>query len=161
ANVVSYATMRSFASCNREKSGQDPPQVNIFVSPDVMASAANQDGMAMCSPGVGAVAYHGWGISVPNFTVEPTTSAGGCSAASQVMHSMSHEMVELLSDPAGFGWLHVSDVGHVDLAKQLAEGELGDICQSKGLYTTPDTPFPNTPELTNVGLSDLDVQPYF
>lgn len=167
-NVISYATMRTFAGCEQSVSGANPPQINIFVSPDVMASAYGEDTFGMCGAGSSAAAYHGWGLNVPNFTVVPTTPAcaGGGSVAGQVLDSLSHEMVELVSDPGGFGWVHASDVGHLDLAKQLDEGELGDICSFVGAYPTPPTnpgfvSFPSTPDLVTLGLTNLSVAPYW
>jgi hypothetical protein len=169
AGVISYATMRSFAGCEQSPSSTNFPQINIFVAPDVPASAFGEDTLAMCSPQTETAAYHGWGIHVPNFTVIPTVvGKAKCNVAGNVLDSLSHEMVELVSDPGGFGWIHASDIGHVDLDKQLSDGELADICSSVGNFPTPPSstnagflPFPNTSELTNLGLANLSMAPYW
>ncbi|HVN50682.1 MAG TPA: hypothetical protein VMT43_04580, partial [Acidimicrobiales bacterium] len=166
ANVISYATMRTFAGCEQGVSSANPPQINIFVSPDLMASAYGLDTFALCSSDKLPAAYHGWGLGVPNFTVVPTTSSQSCNDPGNLLGSLSHEMVELVSDPGGFGWLHASDIGHVDLGKQLDDGELGDICSKVGAYPTPAdnpgvVPFPSPPDLVNLGLNNLHVAPYW
>lgn len=69
-NVISYATMRTFAACEQSGNGDSSTQVNIFVAPGISASTYGQDGTDMCSAGHNG--YHGWGLGVPNFTVLPT-----------------------------------------------------------------------------------------
>jgi hypothetical protein len=162
-NVISYATMRSFAACIVNNAGDSTPQINIFVAPDLMASAFGQDTFGMCTPGITTAAYHGWGLSVPNFTVEPTNSAPkqACNNPGNILDSLSHEMVETLSDPGGFGWSHASGLAHADLGKQLNEGQLGDICSVVGTYPTPANtpgaiPFPDVS-----GMTGLSVAPYW
>ncbi len=162
-NVISYATMRSFAACIVNNAGDSTPQVNIFVAPDTKASAYGEDTIGMCTGGTNTAAYHGWGLSVPNFTVEPTNSDGShpCNQPGPLLDSLSHEMVETLSDPGGFGWSHASGLAHADLGKQLDEGQLGDICSGVGAFPTPANnpgalPFPDTG-----GMTGLSYAPYW
>ncbi|HLI51980.1 MAG TPA: Ig-like domain repeat protein [Thermomicrobiaceae bacterium] len=162
-NVISYATMRSFASCE----GDGAQQVNIFVAPGISASDYGQDGTDMCSAGTdgsgSTSGYHGWGLGVPNYTVIPTspscqnTSSGNAGVGSD-MESLSHEMVELLSDPGGFGWNHGGIGGG---ATTYDQGELADICSSVGIHPTGDVSFPSTGELATLGLTNLTVAPYW
>jgi hypothetical protein len=109
--VISFATMRTFAGCEQSNNGDASTQVNIFVSPDIKAANYGQDGTDMCSPGTDGSSstggYHGFGLGVPNFVVIPTGPMCN-SDASSVLHSLSHEMVETISDPAGLGWIHSS-----------------------------------------------------
>jgi hypothetical protein len=159
SGVISFATMRSFASCEKNHSSLPSDQVNIFVSPD-MKTAVYGESADMC--GSTDNGYHGFGIGTPNWTVIPVNR--GCNAGmASIMEDMSHEMVELVSDPAGFGWVHESIAGRVvdpngaDLAEQYAQGELGDICSPVGLFPTRSTPF-DAPAL---GLGPLLVAPYW
>ncbi len=165
SNIITYGDMKRFAGCEgNANSGVNPPQINIFVAPDIMASAYGQDGLAMCTAATATAAYHGWEFAAPNFTVVPLSSAPNrlCNQPGKMLDSLSHEMVELVSDPGGFGWSHASGLAHADLGKQLDEGELGDICSSVGAFPTPPgssagaIPFPDT-----AGMTDLTVAPYW
>jgi hypothetical protein len=155
--VISFATMRSYAACEQSDNGDASTQVNIFVSPDIKASDYGQDGTDMCSPGTDGSGstggYHGFGLGVPNFVVIPTGPT--CNAnPSSVLHSLSHEMVETISDPAGLGWIHSS--GPFQFSENYDQGELADICSGLGQYPAPAVPFPDTD-----GLTGLAVAPYW
>jgi hypothetical protein len=149
--VISFATMRSFAACEQSDNGDASTQVNIFVSPDVKASDYGQDGTDMCSPGTDGSSstggYHGFGLGVPNFVVIPTGPMCN-SDPSAVLHSLSHEMVETISDPAGLGWIHGS--GPFQFSENYDQGELADICSGLGQYPAPAVPFPDTDGLTGL-----------
>jgi hypothetical protein len=155
--VISFATMRTFAGCEDSMSGNPSTQVNIFVSPDIKASNYGQDGTWMCSPGTDGSSstggYHGFGLSVPNWTLIPTGPM--CNATpGAVLHSLSHEMVETISDPAGLGWIHGS--GPFQFSENYDQGELGDICSGLGNYAVPPVPFPDV-----AGLTGLTVAAYW
>jgi hypothetical protein len=155
--VIAYATMRTFAGCEQSDDGDASTQVNIFVSPDIKASDYGQDGTYMCSAGTdgssGTGGYHGFGLSVPNFVVIPTGPKCNPNPSS-VLHSLSHEMVETISDPGNLGWLHSS--GPFQLSENSNQGELADICSSLGQYPASAVPFPDTD-----GLTGLTVAPYW
>jgi hypothetical protein len=100
---------------------------------------------------------------VPNWTVVPTNT--GCNGnISSLTEDLSHEMVELVSDPAGLGWIHESLAGRVttpngaNFEEQYNEGELADICSSVGLFPTPSTDF-NDVSVAELGM--LSVAPYW
>jgi hypothetical protein len=160
SGVISFATMRTFAGCEQSHNATPADQVNIFLSPDMKAAGYGETA-DMCT--TTSNGYHGFGISVPNWTVVPVNT--GCNPGmSQVMEDESHEMVELVSDPAGLGWVHESVPGRfitpelgANLEEQYNEGELADICSPVGLFPTPPTPF-NDPAL---GLGPLSVAPYW
>src|SRR5713101_4380257 len=85
----------------------DPsPQVNLIFSPDIkiariLVPTAHGGDMCAETPNV-AVAYHAWGLNTPNFTVLPTSTL--CMPTfDSFTESLSHEIVETVSDPAGFG----------------------------------------------------------
>jgi hypothetical protein len=156
--VISVATMRTFAGCEQSHNGDAfTTQVNIFVSPDVKTSNYGQDGTSMCSSGTDGAGStggnHGFGLNVPYWTVIPTGPKCNINPSS-VLHSLSHEMVETLSDPAGLGWLHAS--GPFQFSENYDQGELADICSSLGQYSAPAVPFPDTD-----GLTGLTVAPYW
>lgn len=137
--VFSYGTLRSFAACEQGAGGNPSDQVNLIVSPEfdvagglgpaVGAHPSNGD----CASSVDS-GFHGWGLSVPNFTVIPTNAR--CNKMfSDLTRTMTHEMVETLSDPGGLGYIHESGtvlrvIG--DDNDEFNEGELGDICEGGG-----------------------------
>ena len=159
--VIVYATMRTFAGCEQSNNANGSSQVNIFTAYGINTSAYGHDGTSMCSTGV--LGYHGWGLSVPNWTVIPTNPS--CNyGAGHVLDVLSHEMVETVSDPGGFGWIHTED--DLNVTQNTTCGELGDICSGVGMFPTPASspgyiPFPDTPALTALGLSNLFVSPYY
>jgi len=125
---------------------------------------------ALCMPGASISAYHAWGLGVPNFSVIPLNKF--CNAnLSAVAESISHEMVEILSDPAGFGYIHeTGPIGRTwpgDFIPDLGSGELGDICENGGpknpgkdenIATMPFGPFRVSRYWSNV---DNSCQPEF
>jgi len=117
--VLEETTARSLSNCHID--GMDPsPQVNLIFSPDIKIGgpALTANGPDVCSQsGRHTVAYHAAGLNTPNFAVLPT--APGCAPNfAQFTESVSHEDIEMLSDPGGFG--HGGAGG----------AELGDTCQS-------------------------------
>ncbi len=98
--VLAWDTVRTLANCHA--SGMDPsPQVNLIFSPDIRIGAPMQT--EICPPHSSTVAWHAWGIAVPNFAAVPTSPACA-NLFSDFTQSMSHEDVEILTDPAGLGF---------------------------------------------------------
>lgn len=136
--AIQWNTLRSFAACQKSKDGMPSDQMNIFISPDLNVAGPNfgpDSSPALCVPGGQTSAYHAWGLNVPNFSVVPLHPA--CNAnLTAVAQSTSHEMVEILSDPAGFGYIHeTGPIGRTwpgDFIPDLNSGELGDICEQGG-----------------------------
>lgn len=118
--VLEWTTIRSLANCHVD--GMDPsPQVNLIFSPDIKVGqiGVTANGPDMCTTKGQPGAWHAWGVNVPNFAALPT--APGCATSfSAFTQNLSHEVVEMLSDPAGTGF------------GTLGENEVGDICQSRG-----------------------------
>lgn len=124
--VIEATTIRSLANCHQ--SGMDPsPQVNLIFSPDMkigeppaLPTGASNTPDICGETGNHTIAYHWWGLNVPNFAALPT--AKGCAGSfDQFTSSFSHEDVEMLSDPG-----------------QLAHGgaggsELGDQCEGQNI----------------------------
>jgi hypothetical protein len=147
--------------------------VNILISPDLNVAGPNfgpDSSPALCVAGASISAYHAWGLGVPNFSVIPLNRF--CNAnLSAVAESISHEMVEILSDPAGFGYIHeTGPIGRTwpgDFIPDLGSGELGDICENGGpknpgkdenIATMPFGPFRVSRYWSNV---DNSCQPEF
>src|SRR5262249_43133667 len=116
--VLQYATIRSLANCHND--GMDPsPQVNLIFSPEFkLADSAHQ--VDMCTMSDPATGYHGGGLNVPNFAAIPTSleCAGGFSSLTGVM---THEIVEMLTDPLPAG---------INAGKD----EIGDVCERNGKH---------------------------
>jgi hypothetical protein len=156
--VIQSGALSDFVNCEQSASGPKTTQVNIIVSPDLKVAeyGKTQD---VCA--TGSSAYH-WKLpGTRDYTVIPTGTECN-NTISGLTHSLSHEMVETLSDPGGFGWLHESIPGRVlnppnDLEHQYNEGELGDICSSRGLYPSPPVEFDDPA----AGVGTLSVAPYW
>jgi hypothetical protein len=102
--VLEETTIRSLANCHVD--GHDPsPQVNPISSPDIKIGdpALTTNGSDICSQiGNHTVAYHSGGLNTPNFAALPT--APGCAPNfAKYTESVSHEDVEMLSDPGATG----------------------------------------------------------
>jgi hypothetical protein len=111
--VIQWDTVRSLSNCHID--GMDPsPQVNLIFSPDLKVAPIVPFGTGpdMCSVPGGDVAWHAWGINTPNFAALPT-STSCASSFSQFTGSLTHEDVEIVSDPAGAG---MGTIGHNELA---------------------------------------------
>jgi hypothetical protein len=101
--VMQGSTIRSLSNCHLD--GMDPaPQVNLIFSPDIAVGSSTFWGNTpdMCTEndalGRHPIAWHGGGVNTPNFTVMPTESICEGSFTS-FTQAMSHEIIELLSDP--------------------------------------------------------------
>jgi hypothetical protein len=121
--VLQWDTIRSLSNCH--VNGMDPsPQVNLIFSPDIKIGKIVPFGTSgeMCSQGTWA--WHAWGVNTPNFTVLPTSTL--CTSSfTKFTQSMSHEVVETISDPAGMG------MGTFGIH------ELGDNCEGRAdAFTT-------------------------
>lgn len=154
--VIQYLAIKDFVNCeNDNASGPKTTQVNLFFGPGL--TVANPLGQPVCPS---QAAYHGWFPGTRNFTVIPTSNACN-SDISRLAHSLSHEMVETLSDPAAAGWLHDGGNGRVGdstyIAQEYNTGELGDICSSVGAHPTADVTF----EDPNIQNDPLAVAPYW
>lgn len=159
--TLEYGTLKEFVACERNNGANLSDQVNVFVSPEFDVAEYGESA-GICASGL-ASAFHGWWFNVPNFTIIPTNPA--CSGAlSHLSEMISHEMVETLSDPAGFGYIH--EQGTVlrvlgDLNDQFAKGELGDICEQgeknpQQLSSISTAPFFDTGLLVGRYWSNLD-----
>jgi hypothetical protein len=146
SSVLSREILANFVGCQTENGGNKSDQVNIFLSPefeaqnDVAAIIAGTT-ITFASPpiacGVGSttVSFHTGQPNAANFTVIPTQ----CNTTMDALGtSLSHEMIELISDPLGAGYIHIPGGGDQFLAfasNPLVgnNGELGDLCQPLGL----------------------------
>jgi len=102
--IVAATSLRSLANCHID--GMDTsPQVNLILSPDmkVAEGAVVSNGPDICGEsGNHTVAYHGAGLNVPNYSVMPT--ARGCAPNfGAFTANLSHEIVEIVTDPALLG----------------------------------------------------------
>jgi hypothetical protein len=127
--VLEWTTVRSLSNCHVD--GMDPsPQVNLIFSPDIKLGkpAVTANGPDMCTQGT--LAYHAAGLNTPNFAALPTAPNCGIGKKDGVCPDshlcfgrfteyLTHEDVEMLSDPGGFGH-----------GGGLLGTELGDQCQS-------------------------------
>jgi hypothetical protein len=127
--VVDFRTAGTLANCHQ--SGLDPsPQIVLVFSPDIKLAKPTSDGMDMCTTST-TNAYHSWGFNIPNYATVPTSescmgAAGGFDAFTT---ALSHEEIEMVTDPAGFGF--------GDLGTWAAEA--GDLCESGGPANDPTT----------------------
>jgi len=123
--VMQWDTIRSLSNCHLD--GHDPsPQVNLIFSPDIkIGNTPTQGSGDLCLTSVQA--WHWAGLNTPNFVALPTNK--GCAPSFDTLTTtLSHEIVETLTNPAGFG---VSGV--LDDPANLGKGEVGDRCEGKNL----------------------------
>jgi hypothetical protein len=116
--VMQWDTVRSLSNCHID--GHDPsPQVTLIFSPDIKIAKIVPFGTGgdMCTT-TSTRGWHAWGINVPNFIAMPTDPMCHSSFAA-FTRTMSHEVVETVSDPGGAG---MGDIG---------QHELGDNCENK------------------------------
>ncbi|HEY7171428.1 MAG TPA: hypothetical protein VH417_11315 [Vicinamibacterales bacterium] len=98
--VIQSDTIRSLANCHPD--GLDPsPQINLIFSPDLKVAHV-LEAEDMCTKPGDPKAYHFGGLNVPNYAVISTNShcAGSFDTLTKLM---SHEIVEILTDPNGTG----------------------------------------------------------
>jgi len=150
-NVLSREVLADFVGCEHDHGGNPSDQVNVILSPEFRATndvhtnisisplpSINvdiSDQPATCPPDSNTNAFHTWQFGTANFTVVPTMCNTSLDALAK---AMSHEMVELVSDPAGLGYVHVAGGGDqitslVSSTSFFNTGELGDICEDGGL----------------------------
>jgi hypothetical protein len=116
--VLQWGTIRTLSACHAKD--RDPSsQVNLIFSHDIQVAAIDleNDGGDMCATANG---WHAWGIGTPHFTALPIRCAGNFMAFTG---TLSHEIVETITDPAGFG------VGN------FGEREVSDNCAGTGTTT--------------------------
>jgi len=148
-----YGSLAGFVAC--ETAAHPAPQVNVFVSPDLQV--AKYGSLANICPT--SAAFHWAALGAANFTAIPTATTCNANIAA-LTHSLSHEMVETISDPAGFGFIDESSPPRIlggSFEADYNDGELADICQEKGLHPTPSTLF----EAPAAGVGPLQVNPYW
>lgn len=98
--VIQSDTIRSLANCHLD--GMDPsPQLNLIFSPDLKVAHIFES-EDMCTKKGDPSAYHSGGLNVPNFAVI-ATNKNCASSFESLTHLMSHEIVEILTDPGGTG----------------------------------------------------------
>ena len=117
--VLQWDTIRSLSNCHDD--GMDPsPQVNLIFSPEIRIAKIPPYAVGtmpdMCATST-TNAWHAWGVNVPNFSALPTSDECNRTFAS-FTQALSHEDVEILSDPAGAGF------------GTAGEDEVGDRCEN-------------------------------
>ncbi len=146
-NVLSREILADFVGCESSNGGNKSDQVNIILSPEFEAkvdftfsfpgniNVTVSSQPPACSSGTGELAFHSGQLGTANFTVIPTK----CNLdLDSVARGISHEMVELVANPAAMGYFHVDGGGDQFAAiasnpSVLNTGELGDICEPGGL----------------------------
>ncbi|PWT95146.1 MAG: hypothetical protein C5B55_01700 [Blastocatellia bacterium] len=127
--LIQWDTVRSLANCH--PSGLDPsPQVTLIFSPDIkVANIPNPPiGTAgdMCTTSPDK-AWHAWGLNMPNFIALPTDP--NCSPTfDNFTINFSHEIVETLTDPGGFG-----QGGVLTDPTNVGGNEIGDKCKNQSI----------------------------
>jgi hypothetical protein len=145
--VVQWDTVVTLANCH--DSGMDPsPQVNLIFSPDIKLADVRhnivfRNGPEMCAAQQ-ADAYHAWGVSVPNFTVLPTRSACVQNGFVDFTTSLTHEVVELLSDPGAVAY------------GSPGTYEIGDLCEVEDPTTMVTESWTGLP-LTNPAAANIQL----
>jgi len=133
--LLQWDTVRSLANCHA--SGLDPsPQIVLIFSPQIRIATIPNPPVGttgdMCTTS-DERAWHAWGLNTPNFIALPT--AANCAPTfDQLTTHFSHEIVETLTDPAGFGFGGVPTD-----PTNPGENEIGDKCEktssiSLGVY---------------------------
>lgn len=132
--VIQWDTLRSFAACEKDRGGLQFDQLNIYISPDLASgniTAPPFHAPDMCPTG-SAASYHAWGFTVPDFAVLPT--AMSCASnVSTLMANTAHEMVEIVTDPKGSGWIAENENRATSFPAEFDEGEVSDICDQGGV----------------------------
>ncbi|MDT7605446.1 MAG: hypothetical protein QOF61_3443 [Acidobacteriota bacterium] len=110
--VMQWDTIRSLSNCHIN--GHDPsPQVTLIFSPDIKIGKIVPAGTSgdMCTTS-NTRGWHAWGLNVPNFIAMPTDPR--CTGSFPAFtKTLSHEVVETISDPAGMG---MGDFGFHELS---------------------------------------------
>jgi hypothetical protein len=123
--LIQWDTIRSLANCHAN--GLDPsPQVSIILSPDIKIGKIPNPPVGttgdMCTT-TSTKGWHAWGLNMPNFIALPTDP--NCATTfNDLTSTFSHEIVETLTDPGGFG-----SGGVLDDPTSVGENEIGDKCQ--------------------------------
>ena len=143
--AISYPgeILADFVGCETTNGGTKSDQVNIILSPEFYAQndftfSFPTGNVTIASPPIACMsdtgAFHTGQLNTANFTVIPTNCHINMN---QITQSISHEMVETISDPAGMGYVHIEGGGDQFLAiagnpKVGNSMELGDICEDGG-----------------------------
>lgn len=145
--VVGFDAMRAFVGCQNSQGKNPSDQVNVILSPEFDASQILQTA-GVCTANNDS-AFHASFPGLPNFTVNMTAPSCNPSLAF-LAEGISHEMVETLSDPAGFGYIHETQPAKLlpdpsngfsdDINAEFSQGELADICQKGGLRNPQKDP---------------------
>jgi len=127
--LLQWDTVRSLANCHA--SGLDPsPQVTLIFSPEIKIATIPNPPIGttgdMCTTS-NETGWHAWGLNMPNFIALPTDS--NCAPTfDKFTSTFSHEIVETLTDPGGFG-----AGGLLDEPTKVGENEIGDRCQGDNI----------------------------
>ena len=131
--LIQWDTVRSLANCHA--SGLDPsPQVTLIFGPEIKVAEIPSPPVGtaddMCTTEQG---WHAWGLNTPNFIALPTESK--CAPTfEKFTTTFSHEVVETITDPAGFGFGGVGTD-----PTNPGKNEVGDKCENTsiplGTYT--------------------------
>jgi hypothetical protein len=145
-NLLSYAILGDFVACEVNAGGNKSDQVNVILSPeytaqnDVSFKLPTGQTITFAHPGIACGlgsdtgAFHTSKLGAPNFVVDPTS----CHLSLDLIaESLSHEMLETISDPAGAGYVYIPGGKDQFLAavtdwSVYENGELADICEPGG-----------------------------
>ena len=125
STLIQWDTIRSLANCHA--SGLDPsPQVTLIFAPEIKIGKIPNPPVGttgdMCAT-TNTKGWHAWGLNMPNFIALPTDP--NCAATfDNFTSTFSHEIVETLTDPGGFG-----TGGVLDDPTNVGENEVGDKCE--------------------------------
>lgn len=126
---LSFGGTSAFVNCEYSIESNLAQVLNLIISPD-LPNPAPDFGSPICN---GISGFHTFNAS-GNFTLIPLFCNTSLAALSE---TISHEMVETATDPAGFGWIHETVPGRFlgglsDITNEFNVGEIGDICQVSG-----------------------------
>jgi hypothetical protein len=165
--VVEWDTLGTLANC----SAPLMPQINLIIAPDIpvgnfdnLVGSMNPD---MCANSSLPSQYHTTKLDGANFSVLPTNpgcigTVGNARSGQPALNSvltpfqaftqaMSHEMVEILSDPAGAGWGGVSCHPSVPQTRRLRTSAKRPLRRGQATRLRPTIRRPKTA----AALSDL------
>ncbi len=101
--------------------------VNVFIPPGITVTDPTG---GTC--GVDFSGYHSANQDFSTFLQPYTVIPARCNFEfKDLTNSLSHEMVEAMTDPIGLqGWVHRFGPGDINISESLTKGEVADVCQS-------------------------------